>query len=223
MGILSFPGVLRQGRREEGPRRGEEGHQAENDHNRYVAINLEHFCMCISASLRFPPEKTCKGGGGEVPLLHDSPLNFQPAQVKLSTAGLKTRSSRASFSHTHNWSAISFEISTLPFFPGKRRLDEMYHTPAERSDFYSMADLVRQPVLFTPTGDPDKAAVDFGTELPSFYASRYEGFFSRLQHFLWEKLQNRRKYKKLTYRYFVSFSDLPLRTLLLAPALCPPS
>ncbi len=50
---------------------------------------------------------------------------------------------------------------------GKRRLDEMYHTPGERSEFYSMADLVRQPVLFTPTGDPDKAgAVDFGTELP---------------------------------------------------------
>ena len=29
---------------------------------------------------------------------------------------------------------------------GKRRLDEMYHTPLERSEFYSMADLSRPPV-----------------------------------------------------------------------------
>ena len=49
---------------------------------------------------------------------------------------------------------------------GKRRLDEMYHTPGERSEFYSMADLTRPPVLFTPSDDPDKAAIEFGTELP---------------------------------------------------------
>ena len=29
---------------------------------------------------------------------------------------------------------------------GKRRLDEMYHTPLERSEFYSMADCSRPPV-----------------------------------------------------------------------------
>jgi hypothetical protein len=29
---------------------------------------------------------------------------------------------------------------------GKRRLDEMYHTPLERSEFYSMAELGRSPV-----------------------------------------------------------------------------
>ena len=29
---------------------------------------------------------------------------------------------------------------------GKRRLDEMYHTPLERSEFYSMAELGRTPV-----------------------------------------------------------------------------
>ena len=49
---------------------------------------------------------------------------------------------------------------------GKRRLDEMYHQAHERSDFYSMADLTKPPVLFTPTEDPDKAGMDFGTELP---------------------------------------------------------
>ena len=49
---------------------------------------------------------------------------------------------------------------------GKRRLDELYHTALERSEFYSMADIHKPPILFTPTQDPDKAAIDFGTELP---------------------------------------------------------
>jgi len=31
---------------------------------------------------------------------------------------------------------------------GKRRLDEMYHTPLERSEFYSMVDVGRPPVTF---------------------------------------------------------------------------
>ena len=33
---------------------------------------------------------------------------------------------------------------------GKRRLDEMYHTPLERSEFYSMAELSRPPVSIHP-------------------------------------------------------------------------
>ena len=49
---------------------------------------------------------------------------------------------------------------------GKRRLDEMYHTAIERSEFYTMANRDRPPVLFTPTDDPEKAALEFGTELP---------------------------------------------------------
>ena len=49
---------------------------------------------------------------------------------------------------------------------GKRRLDEMYHNTCERSEFYSMADLTKPPVLFTPSEDPEKSTIDFGTELP---------------------------------------------------------
>ena len=49
---------------------------------------------------------------------------------------------------------------------GKRRLDEMYHTATERSEFYTMANRDRPPILFTPTEDPEKAALEFGTELP---------------------------------------------------------
>ena len=51
---------------------------------------------------------------------------------------------------------------------GKRRLDEMYHTATERSEFYSMVNRDRPPILFTPTEDPEKAALEFGTELPRY-------------------------------------------------------
>ena len=48
---------------------------------------------------------------------------------------------------------------------GKRRIDELYHTATERSEFYSMADLSKAPFLFRPGIDPDKPIPDFGTEL----------------------------------------------------------
>ena len=48
----------------------------------------------------------------------------------------------------------------------KRRIDELYHTATERSEFYTMADNTKPPILFTPTNDPEKAALEFGTELP---------------------------------------------------------
>ena len=49
---------------------------------------------------------------------------------------------------------------------GKRRLDEMYHQPCERSEFYTMAETHKPPVLFTPSDDMEKANIEFGTELP---------------------------------------------------------
>ena len=48
----------------------------------------------------------------------------------------------------------------------KRRIDELYHTATERSEFYTMVDKLKPPLLFTPTSDPEKAALEFGTELP---------------------------------------------------------
>merc|ERR1719350_877491 len=47
---------------------------------------------------------------------------------------------------------------------GKRRLDEMYHETFDRSEFYSMSDLSKTPILFTPPEDQEKASqlnVDF--------------------------------------------------------------
>lgn len=34
---------------------------------------------------------------------------------------------------------------------GRKKLDELYHPAAERTEFYSMADLHKPPVLFTPS------------------------------------------------------------------------
>lgn len=39
---------------------------------------------------------------------------------------------------------------------GRKKMDELYHPPCERSEFYNMADLAKPPVLFTPAEDIDK-------------------------------------------------------------------
>ncbi|KAF8785140.1 grainyhead-like protein 1 homolog isoform X2 [Argiope bruennichi] len=41
-------------------------------------------------------------------------------------------------------------------FPGRKKLDEMFHLPCDRSEFYSMSDLLKPPVLFTPSDDVEK-------------------------------------------------------------------
>merc|ERR1719210_2890024 len=41
---------------------------------------------------------------------------------------------------------------------GKRRLDEMYHETFDRSEFYSMSDMSKTPILFTPPEDQEKSA-----------------------------------------------------------------
>lgn len=49
---------------------------------------------------------------------------------------------------------------------GRKKLDELYHPVVERSEFYTMSDLGKPPVLFTPAEDLDKIT---GMELQSFY------------------------------------------------------
>ncbi|XP_043277454.1 protein grainyhead isoform X2 [Venturia canescens] len=53
---------------------------------------------------------------------------------------------------------------------GRKKLDELYHSVTERSEFYSMADLHKPPVLFSP---PAEHSIDkFSTmELSGFYGS----------------------------------------------------
>ncbi|OTF74867.1 hypothetical protein BLA29_012027 [Euroglyphus maynei] len=39
---------------------------------------------------------------------------------------------------------------------GRKKIEEMYHPSCDRSEFYSMSDLMKPPVLFTPSEDIDK-------------------------------------------------------------------
>ncbi|XP_050422473.1 protein grainyhead-like isoform X5 [Adelges cooleyi] len=49
---------------------------------------------------------------------------------------------------------------------GRKKIDELYHPPCERSEFYSMSDLSKPPVLFSPAEDIDKLT---SMELQGFY------------------------------------------------------
>ncbi|XP_029343777.1 protein grainyhead isoform X2 [Acyrthosiphon pisum] len=49
---------------------------------------------------------------------------------------------------------------------GRKKIDELYHPPCERSEFYSMSDLNKPPVLFSPAEDIDKLT---SMELQGFY------------------------------------------------------
>ncbi|XP_063928371.1 protein grainyhead isoform X2 [Zophobas morio] len=49
---------------------------------------------------------------------------------------------------------------------GRKKLDELYHPMCERSEFYSMSDLNKPPVLFSPAEDIDKLT---SMELQGFY------------------------------------------------------
>lgn len=42
---------------------------------------------------------------------------------------------------------------------GRKKLDELYHPAAERSEFYYMADLHKPPVLFTPSEEVSECLV----------------------------------------------------------------
>lgn len=46
---------------------------------------------------------------------------------------------------------------------GRKKLDELYHSVTERSEFYSMVDLHKPPVLFSPPAEHaiDKVTIHF--------------------------------------------------------------
>ncbi|KAI5640558.1 CP2 transcription factor domain-containing protein [Phthorimaea operculella] len=48
----------------------------------------------------------------------------------------------------------------------RKKLDEIYHPVTERSEFYTMADMAKPPVLFSPAEDIDKLA---GMDIQGFY------------------------------------------------------
>ncbi|KAK3894168.1 hypothetical protein Pcinc_002053 [Petrolisthes cinctipes] len=48
----------------------------------------------------------------------------------------------------------------------RKKYEDLYHLPCDRSEFYSMADITKPPVLFTPAEDLDKVPM----ELQGFYS-----------------------------------------------------
>ncbi|KAL3289789.1 hypothetical protein HHI36_023182 [Cryptolaemus montrouzieri] len=57
---------------------------------------------------------------------------------------------------------------------GRKKLDELYHPMCERSEFYTMSDLAKPPVLFSPAEDLDKLTT---MELQGIYPHDPEGSF----------------------------------------------
>lgn len=45
---------------------------------------------------------------------------------------------------------------------GRKKLDELYHPVVDRSEFYTMSDLNKPTVLFSPAEDIDKVSGLFG-------------------------------------------------------------
>lgn len=41
---------------------------------------------------------------------------------------------------------------------GRKKLDELYHPTQDRSEFYTMQDLAKPPVLFSPADDIEKVS-----------------------------------------------------------------
>lgn len=42
---------------------------------------------------------------------------------------------------------------------GRKKLDELYHPVADRSEFYAMSDIGKPPVLFSPADDVEKVSI----------------------------------------------------------------
>ncbi|XP_060516363.1 protein grainyhead isoform X4 [Cylas formicarius] len=64
---------------------------------------------------------------------------------------------------------------------GRKKLDELYHPMCERSEFYTMSDLNKPPVLFSPAEDIDKNIFSLqltSMELQGFYSHDADGSLS---------------------------------------------
>ncbi|XP_030748453.1 protein grainyhead-like isoform X2 [Sitophilus oryzae] len=62
---------------------------------------------------------------------------------------------------------------------GRKKLDELYHPICERSEFYTMSDLAKPPVLFSPAEDIDKLT---SMELQGFYSHDPDGSLTGQDH-----------------------------------------
>lgn len=44
---------------------------------------------------------------------------------------------------------------------GRKKIEDMYHITTERSEFYTMSDILKPPVLFTPSEELEKVSTTF--------------------------------------------------------------
>lgn len=54
------------------------------------------------------------------------------------------------------WIIIRIIVDYFFILDGRKKIEEMYHPTSDRSEFYSMSDLLKPPVLFTPSEDIEK-------------------------------------------------------------------
>lgn len=47
-------------------------------------------------------------------------------------------------------------LTELCFKDGRKKIEDMYHVATERSEFYTMSDVLKPPVLFTPSEELEK-------------------------------------------------------------------
>lgn len=48
------------------------------------------------------------------------------------------------------------QLTEIYFKDGRKKIEDMYHVATERSEFYTMSDVLKPPVLFTPSEELEK-------------------------------------------------------------------
>lgn len=68
---------------------------------------------------------------------------------------------------------------------GRKKLDELYHPMCERSEFYTMSDLAKPPVLFSPAEDIDKVRFKKSSEFLGFIGKLFSVDINGTARFLY--------------------------------------
>jgi len=86
---------------------------------------------------------------------------------------------------------------------GRKKLDELYHSVTERSEFYSMVDLHKPPVLFSPPAEHaiDKVIAFFSQTRDSIEQESQRADFSRKRGL--ENYRSNRMIARGTKSYFI--------------------
>lgn len=85
-------------------------------------------------------------------------INFQGAERK--TRDEERRAAKRKLSATGSKEIINSneqsQLTEIYFKDGRKKIEDMYHVSTERSEFYTMSDILKPPVLFTPSEELEK-------------------------------------------------------------------